>query len=382
MVTTHEVLDPVLDPFPAPPAYHQWAAPTAVAAWRESALTRVNELDALARWLVAQPDHRGDPHLSDALFRHLSLARDAARQRPGVLSITGSLYEKAASNTDAAESNLLQIAPSWYVRGQMPSLLRHVERHLPASDRRLKQLHRIALSGRDGDDLTPVERGQLVAAYRAASSEETREHARVRSFRNVLAVTSLVLIALAISLAVAGFVSPKSIPLCFQPESEGRIVVVCPTEQSEYTLEAAPAAGLSSPDVDDILRDTASAADIFTVEAIGLLAAAVSAAAGLRNIRGTSTPFSLPVALAILKLPTGALTAFLGILLMRGGFVPGLSALDSSAQILAWAIVFGYAQQLFTRFVDRQANSVLDAVGAADKGGDPHADEGPPARRP
>ena len=42
----------------------------------------------------------------------------------------------------------------------------------------------------------------------------------------------------------------------------------------------------------------------------------------------------LPVAMAVLKLPTGAITAFLGLLLMRGQFVPGLSALDTSAQIL------------------------------------------------
>ena len=67
--------------------------------------------------------------------------------------------------------------------------------------------------------------------------------------------------------------------------------------------------------------------------------------------------------MAVLKLPTGALTAVLGLLLMRGQFVPGLSALDSPAQIIAWAIVFGYAQQLFTRFVDQRAQSVLDNAG-------------------
>ena len=76
---------------------------------------------------------------------------------------------------------------------------------------------------------------------------------------------------------------------------------------------------------------------------------------------------NLPVALAVLKLPTGAITAFLGLLLMRGQFVPGLSALDTSAQILAWALVFGYAQQLFTRLVDRQGQTVLDSVRGADK---------------
>jgi hypothetical protein len=50
---------------------------------------------------------------------------------------------------------------------------------------------------------------------------------------------------------------------------------------------------------------------------------------------------------------------------MRGQFVPGLSALDSSAQILAWAALFGYAQQVFTRLVDQQAHSVLDRVRGA-----------------
>ena len=67
-----------------------------------------------------------------------------------------------------------------------------------------------------------------------------------------------------------------------------------------------------------------------------------------------------------MKLPTGAVTAFLGLLLMRGQFVPGLSALDTSAQILAWALVFGFSQQLFTRLVDQQAHTVLDGVRGAD----------------
>ncbi|MFD0489828.1 hypothetical protein ACFQ0O_25485 [Saccharopolyspora spinosporotrichia] len=66
--------------------------------------------------------------------------------------------------------------------------------------------------------------------------------------------------------------------------------------------------------------------------------------------------------MAVLKLPTGALTAVLGLLLMRGEFVPGLTALDTSAQIVAWAIIFGAAQQLFTRFVDERGNAVMQAV--------------------
>jgi hypothetical protein len=70
----------------------------------------------------------------------------------------------------------------------------------------------------------------------------------------------------------------------------------------------------------------------------------------------------------LLKLPTGALTAVLGLLLMRGEFVPGLSALDSSAQIVAWAVIFGYAQQLLTRFIDERAQRVLSSISPGDAG--------------
>ena len=71
------------------------------------------------------------------------------------------------------------------------------------------------------------------------------------------------------------------------------------------------------------------------------------------------------VAVALLTLPTGALPALVGPLLMRGGFVPGLTALDTSAQILARALVLGYAQQLFPRRVHQQAHGGREGVEAA-----------------
>jgi hypothetical protein len=71
----------------------------------------------------------------------------------------------------------------------------------------------------------------------------------------------------------------------------------------------------------------------------------------------------LPLASAVLKLPTGALSAFLGLLLVRGAFVPGLSDLDSRAQVLAWAAAFGAAQHLVTRLVDDRAQMTLSEVG-------------------
>jgi len=347
-------------------------------AWREDVLTRAKELDSLRAWLLdGPPADPGDPWWA-AIREHLEAVKQAAEGRRGRrarisrlwASMTGSTIGRAMSNLDAAEASLLRVAPDSYLAGQMPSLLNHVQRHLDGDDARRRELERLA--GRLGPEqalagagelaaITDSERNAIVSSVRAASKAALREQLRVRSFRNVLLITSFVMTAIAVGVAVLGFVNPSAVPLCFQPERSGQTVVVCPIQQS-LLVETGQASGPASPDVDDVVRRTAAPADLLVVELIGLTAAAVAAATALRGIRGSSEPYGLPVALATLKLPMGAVTAFLGLLLMRGQFVPGLSALDTSAQILAWALVFGYAQQLFTRLVDQQAHSVLDTV--------------------
>jgi hypothetical protein len=347
-------------------------------AWREDVLTRAKELDSLRAWLLdGPPADPGDPWWA-AIREHLDAVKQAAEGRPGRrarisrlwATMTGSTIGRAMSNLDAAEASLLRVAPDSYLSGQMPSLLNHVQRHLDGDDARRRELERLA--GRLGPEqalagagelaaITDSERNAIVSSVRAASKAALREQLRVRSFRNVLLITSFVMTAIAVGVAVLGFVNPSAVPLCFQPERSGQTVVVCPIQQS-LLVDTGQASGPAVPDVDDVVRRTAAPADLLVVELIGLTAAAVAAATALRGIRGSSEPYGLPVALATLKLPMGAVTAFLGLLLMRGQFVPGLSALDTSAQILAWALVFGYAQQLFTRLVDQQAHSVLDTV--------------------
>jgi hypothetical protein len=327
---------------------------------------------------------------------HLEAARDSAK---GVkldpknkflwMFRSGSRFERAMSNLDAAESQLLNFAPAHYVLGQMPCVLNDVQRHLISTDPRRQELERIARKiGLKDQDASPPEgdgqdeniernrreasrrekivneeRGQIVTALRAARSAALREQLRVRSFVLVLLATIVAMTVLAIGVAVMGFKNPTAVPLCFAPEEAGQAVVVCPTAHST-PFPVGPAAG---PAIDKATKQAAREGDLFLVEVIGLTAAAVAAAVAIRGIRGSSEAVHLPVLLAVLKLPMGAITAFLGLLLMRGQFVPGLSALDTSAQILAWALVFGYAQQLFTRFVDRQGQTVLDSVRAVDR---------------
>jgi hypothetical protein len=361
-------------------------------AWREGTLTRAKELESLCAWVVANNKqlHNGNI-LARSVYFHIDAARDAARvaaldpEKRLHLLRYGPLRERAMSNLDAAEAQLLNIAPPGYVLGQMPSLRQHVRCHLVPGDQRREDFELLARRlGLNDPPLTPTtdqsryeekkriverERGQIVTAMRAASSASLREQVRVRSFRNVLLVTTAITTLLAIGVAITGWLNPTLIPLCFAPEEAGQAIVVCPTQQSApfSTTQSGTTPAATTEDIDDAIGRTATRWDLLVVELVGLTAAALAATAAIRRLKGSSERYGLPVALAALKLPTGAITAFLGLLLMRGQFVPGLTALDTSAQILAWALVFGYAQQVFTRLVDQQGQNVLNSVRGADR---------------
>ena len=392
-------------PGSAPVAQHAAASSSRVggpvsAGWREGTLTRARELTTLCDWAAVNTEVAEFPLFVESIHQHLEAAKEAAELAKASPKDrlprfrTGALRERAKSNLDAAEAQLLNFAPPDYLLGQLPGLLTHVQCHLIPSDPRRTEFERLArsLGLRDADHpsakgadtvearaaareehrrIVREERGAIVSAVRAASSASMREQVRVRSFRDVLVVTSALMALLVIAIGLIGFISPTLIPLCFAPEDGGEAVVVCPTAQSlpfSTTVQGGSASTASqAKDIDNYVSTTVSPQDIFVVELVGLAAAAVAAAGAIRGIRGSSERSNLPVVLAVLKLPTGAITAFLGLLLMRGQFVPGLSALDTSAQILAWALVFGYAQQLFTRLVDRQGQTVLDSVRGADK---------------
>jgi hypothetical protein len=341
-------------------------------AWREGVLIRAAELGGLISWLSARTDSPpGVPaaaaDLDAAARSHLDVARRAAQDTKGWR--TGACMERAVGHLDAAEALVLRCSPDEYVRGRLPELVAHVRAHLPpAHPERVWVQDFVGMHGApDGKaaaaeraPITADDRCTLVEARRTASWAERREHARLRSLRTVVVLTTVALAVIAVGLAILGARDPRLMPLCFAPQGSG--TVVCPTA----TAAAGTAAtALPAADVATVLRDTAAPADIAVVMLIGMVGAAVTGAAAIRRLRGTSTPVAVPLLLLVLKLPTGALTAFLGLILLHGDFVPGLSALDDSGQILAWAAIFGAAQQLVTGLVDKNAQAVLDSTGSA-----------------
>jgi hypothetical protein len=325
--------------------------------WREQALTRIAEQRFALEWMLQQPGVVIPADLVETIQGHWEAAAEVA----GDPKRRGAAVERVESNLDAVEGDLLRVGPDDYVYGQLPGLLTRVAKVLPKDD--LTRVQVEALRERE-DTTAPLsftERSLIVSVHNLVAREARQEITRLRSFARMLHWTAGLLAVAAIALGVLAAISPSKLPVCFNPGAN----IVCPTSTTAIPgFAAAPASGQPAnipPSVSDAaVRNDASGWDVPLVELIGLVAAAVAAAISLRGLRGSSKPFGMPVALAVLKLPTGMLTALLGLLLMRGEFIPGLSALDSSAQIISWAIVLGYSQQLLTRFVDQRAQTVLD----------------------
>ena len=203
-----------------PQAVHPPVGGPVSAGWREGTLTRARELTTLCEWAAVNTEVAESWLFVDSITRHLEAAREAAelakahpRDRLPRFR-TGALRERAKSNLDAAEAQLLNFAPPDYLLGQLPGLLTHVQCHLIPSDPRRTEFERLArrLGVHDADHPPakgadrPQARaavqggaphgscgrnaGTIVSAVRAASSASMREQVRVRSFRDVLVVTS------------------------------------------------------------------------------------------------------------------------------------------------------------------------------------------------
>jgi hypothetical protein len=317
----------------------------------------------LSRWFQAQSSVPNSKVLVDAIESHLNSVEHYLSLWFGAnpTSILGHLQ--------AAQAALLRLAPLSYVRGCLPSFIMQARKALAANDLQLIGLENLARKARS-TELTEDDRQTIVACLNGASEQVRRAQSRLQSFRNVIVVTASFLLLVVCIIGIVSLNRRTLLPICFVRNASNSITTVaCPVRTSDPFIDSQeggePQRNIPIEDVDSVIEQTAGPLDVPLIEFVGFIAAALAAALAIRNVRGDADPYSIPLALAFLKLPAGALTALLGLVLIRAGLVPGIDSLDSSAEIIAWALVFGYAQQLFTGVVDRQARSVLDQSAAA-----------------
>jgi hypothetical protein len=268
---------------------------------------------------------------------------------------TGASCEGAYVNLHEAEIALAQLLPEDEVQAAIPTTVARLQT-MDVTDPRRRAAETLL-----ADNLPRAQRrAAFQSAVRTGLELIDQQHARLRGFRNIVLTTTAGLMLLVVAMCVVGAWKPDAIPLCFGPEPttatgqpaapvQGPVGVACPSEEAPPTPGTQP-------------RRLPAPGDVTLVALLGLMGGGLSGALAIRHLQGSSTPYDVPVALSLLKLPSGALLALVGLLFVRGGFVPGLSQLDSQPQILAYAFLFGSAQQLVTRLIDRQAQDILTKV--------------------
>jgi hypothetical protein len=272
--------------------------------------------------------------IEEGVRDHLTAARNAALGRdplPGRLSNwwRGTLIDAAYQNLHAAESLIVGLCTVGQVEAEIPEAVARVEAGLQRDDpRRLSALELL-----EGSPSDPARRERLAKAIEIGFGASDAQHSQLRNFRNtVLGGAGALTAVLALFVAYV-YRNPQDVPFCFAPVGKA---AVC-------------ASGAATP----------SSHDIVSVTLIGALGGLLATILALRNISGTAVPYDVPKALAVLKLPLGALCAIGALVAIRGGFIPGFSHLDSQPQILAYAFGFGVAQQLLAGLIDRQAQTLL-----------------------
>jgi hypothetical protein len=332
--------------------------------WRNNILAAANAIENQFD-LVPAPRTEAEHDLRDkigrALQKHLQDARKAATPRhPPPRFIyqfidwwTGDSVEAAYLHLHEAEAILAQALPEHELQARIPEVLARLQT-MDVTDPRRRAAEMELSRGTRG----PQRRAAFQTAVRIGLELKDQQHDRIRAFRNIVLTATVGLMFLVVVLCLVGAVKPDALPLCFGPPPttgaggqpaapvQGPPGTACPSE------EAPPTPGTSQ-------RRLPAPGDVSLVALLGLLGGGLSAAVAIRHLHGSSTPYDIPVTLSLLKLPSGALSAIVGLLLIRGEFVPGLTQLDNQPQILAYAFLFGIAQHLVTRLVDRQAQDIL-----------------------
>ena len=144
----------------------------------------------------AQTSDAGADELVASIEAHLKPPRTRPRKhhqasgRAASASwVTGAPVERTGSNCEAAEADLLRLAPLWYLRGQMPSFGSPSAGTSRPTTHGASELEELARAART-PGAPAHDRDAIVTAVRGATSAGRREVTRVRSFRNVLYVAA------------------------------------------------------------------------------------------------------------------------------------------------------------------------------------------------
>lgn len=272
---------------------------------------------------------------------------------------SGTGPEAAYKNLHYAEAAIARLYNQKEIRAEIPDVVRRARDALAENNPTRAMASRLVDDGKVVGSCTAEELSTIISLSHEAAD---RNHSKLRTFRSTMLVGTLILTLLLLGLVVLAAARPTFLPLCFTqepPPASPGFAVACPTGDGLSRQQTTGAsAGLPTPGP---AREPESG-DAFIVAVMGLIGGALSAGVFIRGMYSNGTPYNVAIPLALLKVPVGGLVAIGGIILLAGDFVPGFTAIDKQVQILAYALVFGFAQQLFTNTLDQRAEKLIANV--------------------
>lgn len=333
--------------------FSKWAHGT----WRIEVEVRVRELRNRLAFVQAYGSNgqavggdgpggaAGRKGLEAAVVDSLATAEGATspppRRRDGLRSWwSGSAMTTGWESVHEAELRLLQLERDADLRTHLPRLRAWIQRAMDKGDRRTRYEKGLRAEARRAGAIE--NRTAIYQAFEDVVVENNERYASLRAFRNNLIVVTGVLAALVVLLSLVHLADPGFLTLC-----SGGTEVNC------------------------LDGGSSGRGDVLLVALVGALGGMLAIAFGLAETKANPSRFDPKVWLALLKPVAGAATALVAVLLIQADILLGSSDSRSESLLLSYAAIFGFSQQLLTRFVDKRAGKL---IGTEAQDGEPPED--------
>lgn len=297
--------------------------------WRTEVQLRINELRN--RLAVLEASGKTNAAVEKCLDTAQAVL-DAPSDWRGSMSAwwSGSAMTTAWGSVHEAEARLVADEGDEAVLAALPRLLDWVQR---AMNGEAKVRHENSLKQQ-------IEKGEpqpvaIQQAYYDVIAANSDRYSNLRAFRNTLVLVTSLLGALMLLLALVHLADPDFISLCTDAG----------TERSCLAGEE-PGRG-----------------DLLALLLLGAVGGLLAIAFGLAETHSPPSRYDPKTWQLILKPVAGAATALAGVLLVQSDVVVGPTSTPSEALFLGYAIIFGFSQQLLTRFVDKRAGALVESDG-------------------
>jgi hypothetical protein len=247
---------------------------------------------------------------------------------------TGAAITAGWESVHGAEAELVDIESEADVRASLPHLATWLQQVMPTGEPRKRYEGELTeyMNAAKTLDRTIVRQ-----VYKDVVRSNNESKANLRAFRNLLIVLTAALATVLVAIAVWHAIDPGFVSLCGTGGSGTSATACLSGKQSRGH-------------------------DVLEVELLGALGGLLSLVVAF-TASGTETPpsrYNVRPAQAALKVVAGAATGLVGVLIVQSGIIVSPASQTSSEVLfLVYAVVFGFSQQLLTKFVDKRAESLL-----------------------